>query len=185
MQVSDVDEIEKQMRRATSLNIQDDDLVGEAGSRTGFEFDEISAVTLPSLQEYHILDWSKPAEEEKKATSKSLRRKIQKEEEMGFDFNAADMRSNEARASVVPLEVKVKLAKAAEAKKKLRKAFLPEDPEFYKPNDVVILCFGMITGHDDLHLIEKETANKWLHIWDDGSRRFKALVQRGVSIAGL
>lgn len=184
MDISDVDEIDKQMRRAASLNVEDPDEMGEEGSITGVEFDEVSAVTMPSVEEYHILDWNEKNKAEKASKKKNVRRKKKTDEEEGFDFGA-DMRSNEARASVIPLDVKVKLAKQNELKRKEREKFIPEDADFYKPKDVVILCFAMVSGHGDLEPIEKEIANKWLHIWDDGSRRYRRLVQRGISIGGL
>ena len=184
MDISEVDEIDKQMKRAASLNVEDPNEMGEEGSITGVEFDEMSAVTMPSVEEYHILDWNEKNKAEKASKKKNLRRKKKNDDEEGFDFGA-DMRSNEARASVVPLDVKVKLAKQNELKRKEREKFIPEDAEFYKPKDVVILCFAMVSGHGDLEPIEKEIANKWLHIWDDGSRRYRRLVQRGISIGGL
>lgn len=180
-----MDEIEAQLKRATSLNVDDLNEMGEEGTVTGVEFDEMSAVTMPSVEEYHVLDWKESEKEEKSLKKKkNLRRKKVSDDEEGFDFGA-DMRSNEARASVIPLEVKVKLQKQAEAKRKLRKEFVPEIKDFYKPNDVIILCFAMVSGHGDLEPIEKEIANKWLHIWDDGSRRYRKLVERGISIGGL
>lgn len=186
MDISDVNELEKQMKRAASLNIADLNEIGEEGSVTGIEFDEMSAVTMPSVEEYHILDWNEKTKqvEEQKNKKKGLRRKKQNDDEEGFDFGA-DMRSNEARASVIPLDVKVKLAKQNELKRKERLKFMPEESDFYMPKDVVILCFAMVSGHGDLEPIEKEIANKWLHIWDDGSRRYRKLVQRGISIGGL
>ena len=186
MDISDVDELDKQMRRAASLNVAELDDMGEEGSVTGIEFDEMSAVTMPSVEEYHILDWNERAKEvaEQKNKKKGLRRKKVNEDEEPIDFGV-DMRSHEARASVVPMDVKVKLAKQNELKRKERMKFLPEEKEFYMPKDVVILCFAMVSGHGDLEPVEKEIANKWLHIWDDGSRRYKKLVQRGISIGGL
>lgn len=184
MQISEVDDVEKQIKRAQSMNFEDESQLGEEGSMTGIDFEEMSAVTMPSVEEYHILDYSKPIKEVKKLTTKSLRRKKVNDDEQGFDYGA-DMRSNEARASVIPMEVRVKLAKAAETKKKERKAFLPEEEDFYRPKDVIILCFAMVSGHGDLEPFEKEMANKWLHIWDDGSRRYRCLVLRGMSIGGL
>ena len=186
MDVSDVDEIEKQMRRAASLNTLDPDEIGETGTVTGADIEEMSAVTMPSVEEYHVLDWKEKQKEEKKIMKKKkgLRAKKKSDDEEGFDFGA-DMRSNEARASVVPLDVKVKIAKQNEAKREERKLFIPESEEFYRPSDIVILCFAMVSGHGDLEPVEKEIANKWLHIWDDGSRRYRRLVERGISIGGL
>lgn len=186
MDISDVDELDKQMKRAESMNVANIDDMGENGSVTGIEFDEMSAVTMPSVEEYHVLDWNEKnkTDSEQINKKKGLRRKKKVDDEEGFDFGA-DMRSNEARASVIPLDVKVKLAKQMELKRKERLKFLPEETHFYAPKDVVILCFAMVSGHGDLEPIEKEIANKWLHIWDDGSRRYRRLVNRGISIGGL
>jgi hypothetical protein len=191
MGISSAGELETQMRRADAAAASDDpEEMGEVGSVTGGELDDMSAVTMPSVEEYHILDWKEEKKEEKNLGKKGkkarMRRKANPE---GEDDDApgamADMRSNEARASVVPLEVRTKLAKQNEEKRILRKEFLPEVDDFYKPKDVIILCFAMVSGHGDLDIHEKELANKWLHIWDDGSRRYSKLVRRGISIGGL
>lgn len=188
MQLSDASELDKQARRSKLMNVDDIYERGEDGSQTGREIDEMSAVTMQTREEFHILTYKENLEVERDAIKKSERRKKKKEAEEAVDDGFAigpDMRSNAARASVVPVEVRVKLAKAAEEAKKKRKQFIPEEPEYWKPSDTVILCFAMVSGHGDLEPHEKELANKWLHIWDDGSRRYRMLIKQGVNIAGL
>ena len=53
-----------------------------------------------------------------------------------------------------------------------------------KPADVVILALSMMTSNVDMSDKEREMAGKWLGLWDDASREFKILRQKGNNIAG-
>ena len=55
---------------------------------------------------------------------------------------------------------------------------------FNRPDeDVMLMCFGMVKAHPDVHDREKRLANKWLYRWDDNTPSYMDAVALGVNIA--
>lgn len=54
-----------------------------------------------------------------------------------------------------------------------------------RPAESIVLGVAMISSHAELEVREKQMANRWLDVWDDGSRAFKLLKKKGMDLAGL
>lgn len=54
-----------------------------------------------------------------------------------------------------------------------------------RPVESIVLAVAMISSHAELEMREKQMANRWLDVWDDGSRAYKLLKKKGMDLAGL
>lgn len=54
-----------------------------------------------------------------------------------------------------------------------------------RPAESIVLGVAMISSHAEVETREKQMANRWLDVWDDGSRAFKLLKRKGMDLAGL
>lgn len=54
-----------------------------------------------------------------------------------------------------------------------------------RPAESIVLGVAMIASHAELEMREKQMANRWLDVWDDGSRAYKLLKKKGMDLAGL
>jgi hypothetical protein len=176
----------------------------------GTDFDEMSALTMQSLQKVHVIDWvallnenegvaeekvsSKErlrierAARETKALAEALGKKeedILKEEEEEEGGNRktksyADIKTDRARASD---DLEFRQAKIVKELKKQRLDYMPSNPDFFMPTESVIICTSIISVHSDILPQEQEMANKWLGIWNDGSRQFQRLMTKGTHMS--
>lgn len=171
----------------------------------GMEFDEMSVVTMQSLERVHVIDWAKLVEtnegvgEEKlrskdqlrkeraaretKALAEALGKKeediIAEDEEDGVK-NYADIKTDRARASD---ELEYRQAKIVKELQKQRDDYTPAIPDFFMPTESVVICTSIISVHSDVLPQEQEMANKWLGIWNDGSKHFQKLVTKGTNMS--
>ena len=54
-----------------------------------------------------------------------------------------------------------------------------------RPDDVVVIAVAMVSSHNEIETREKEMANRWLDVWDDGTLDYKIVKKKGKDIAGL
>jgi hypothetical protein len=174
----------------------------------GVDFDEMSALTMQSLQEVHVIDWvallvenegkgdekvrtkeqlrKERAARETKALAEALGKKEEdilreeEEEEESKIKNYADIKTDRARASD---DLEFRQAKIVKELKKQRQEYMPSNPYFFMPTESVIICTSIISVHSEILPQEQEMANKWLGIWNDGSRQFQRLVTKGSNMS--
>jgi len=54
-----------------------------------------------------------------------------------------------------------------------------------RPAESIVLGVAMISSHAEVESREKQMANRWLDVWDDGTRAFKLVKRKGMDLAGL
>ena len=150
------------------------------------------AIDLQAEREYEVkVEEQKKEKERLKKEAKAKKREQKKREAM----------SDEERTSLEQREAKAiedaRLATEEEEKNRVKSEaeilgvdvhrVLENDYAkryFSRPDeDVMLMCFGMVRAHPDVHDREKRLANKWLYRWDDNSPSYKDAVALGVNIA--
>lgn len=169
-----------------------------AASLTGFQFDAISEMSVPSVDVDGLRSEATPfvnigvataevAEED--AFEERLPRRISRRDTAAgsVDGNGDASKVGTDDAMDENAQVPSNQIKKAANQMLVNVLGLFEFEARYvtRPAESIVLGVAMISSHAEVENREKQMANRWLDVWDDGSRTFKLLKRKGMDLAGL